>query len=190
MDRFVILSGCSGGGKSTLLEALRRRGHAVVDEPGRRIVEAETARGGKALPWLDMEAFLRRAVEVALADRAQAEAATTGWVFFDRGLVDAAAGLQALTGEPALAALRSAHRYHPRVFMTPPWPEIYMQDSERRHDLAAAEAEYARLMQAYPSLGYEVHAVPRAGVPQRADFVLNLLGLAPRDAMPVAPVRY
>ena len=35
-----VISGCSGGGKSTLLMELARRGHAVVDEPGRRIVQA------------------------------------------------------------------------------------------------------------------------------------------------------
>ena len=38
MDRFIILSGCSGGGKSTLLAELARRGFATVEEPGRRIV--------------------------------------------------------------------------------------------------------------------------------------------------------
>jgi len=32
-DRFVVLSGCSGGGKSTLLAELARRGHSVVEEP-------------------------------------------------------------------------------------------------------------------------------------------------------------
>ena len=69
-DRFIVLSGCSGGGKSTLLEELLRRGHAVVEEPGRRIVQQELAAGGSALPWLDLEAFARRAVALALADRA------------------------------------------------------------------------------------------------------------------------
>ncbi|MPT22826.1 MAG: ATPase, partial [Starkeya sp.] len=41
MDRFVVISGCSGGGKSTLLTELARRGFAVVEEPGRRIVAEE-----------------------------------------------------------------------------------------------------------------------------------------------------
>jgi predicted ATPase len=68
-DRFVVLSGCSGGGKSTLLTEFARRGHAVVEEPGRRIVREETARGGGALPWVDAEAFLRRAISMALEDR-------------------------------------------------------------------------------------------------------------------------
>jgi predicted ATPase len=30
MNRFVVISGCSGGGKSTLPAELARRGHAVV----------------------------------------------------------------------------------------------------------------------------------------------------------------
>jgi predicted ATPase len=90
MDRFVVISGCSGGGKSTLLSELGRRGHAIVEEPGRRIVEEELKGNGAALPWIDGVAFARRAVGVALADRAAA-AARDGWVFFDRGLIDAAA---------------------------------------------------------------------------------------------------
>ncbi|MCL2892590.1 AAA family ATPase [Brenneria tiliae] len=46
MNHFVIISGCSGGGKSTLLTELKRRGHAVVEEPGRRIIQEETRSGG------------------------------------------------------------------------------------------------------------------------------------------------
>ncbi|WP_342236107.1 AAA family ATPase, partial [Inquilinus sp. OTU3971] len=60
MDRFVVISGCSGGGKSTLLAELGRRGHEVVEEPGRRIVKQERETGGRALPWVDGTAFARR----------------------------------------------------------------------------------------------------------------------------------
>jgi len=74
---------------------------------------------------------------MALADRAAAHS-LYGWVFFDRGLIDAAAALQHLTGEPALATLGQANRYHRRVFLTPPWPEIYRTDPERRHGLDRA----------------------------------------------------
>ena len=121
MDRFVVISGCSGGGKSTLVAELRRRWHAVVAEPGRRIVKEELKSDGSALPWVDAVAFMRRAVAMARGDYASA-AALDGWVFFDRGLVDAAAALQYLTGEQALADLAHSHRYHRRVFLTPPWP--------------------------------------------------------------------
>jgi predicted ATPase len=111
---------------------------------------------------------------VAMADRVSAHQ-LSGWVFFDRGLVDAAAALQHLTRELALDRIGSLHRYHRRVFFAPPWPEIYATDTERRHDLDAAIAEYNRLSSTYPSLGYEVIALPKVGVSERADFILDTL---------------
>lgn len=181
-SRFVPISGCSGGGKSTLLAELRGRGYPVVEEPGRRIIADELASGGQALPWVDAAAFLRRAIEVALRDMAIAKA-HSGWVFFDRGLVDAASALEALTGEPVLRPICSDHRYHARVFMTPPWPEIYVNDAERRHDFEAATAEYQRLMQTLPGLGYDVISLPKASPSERGDFVLATLGGGELQAM-------
>jgi predicted ATPase len=173
-NRLVVISGCSGGGKTTLLIELGRRGYVTVDEPGRRVVKEEMLGEGLALPWVDETAFARRTLALALADRATANR-VAGWVFFDRGLIDAAAALQHLAGEPTLATLGPAHRYHPRVFLTPPWPEIYVTDLERRHDLNAAIAEYQRLLDVYPSLGYEATILPKVGAPERADFVLHSL---------------
>lgn len=168
-----MISGCSGGGKSTLLTELARRGYGAVEEPGRRIVQEELAGNGARLPWVDGAAFARRAMALALADRAEARR-MRGWVFFDRGLVDAASALQHLTGEPVLNRIRH-HRYHRRAFFTPPWPEIYATDSERQHGLQDAILEYARLVSDYPSLGYEVVTLPKVGVSERADFILEAL---------------
>ena len=175
IDRFVLISGCSGGGKSALLEELGRRGYATVEEPGRRIVNQQLRNGGTALPWTDGVAFARRCIALALSDRKSARRLQGRWVFFDRGNVDASVALRHLTGEPALRALRHSHRDHRCVFLAPPWPEIYVTDSERRHGLDAGVAEYERLIDAYPALGYEVTILPRIGVGQRAEFVLRTL---------------
>lgn len=174
MQQFVVISGCSGGGKSTLLAELGRQGHAIVEEPGRRIVAQELESGGSALPWVDATAFARRAMELALADRAAA-GEPQGWVFFDRGLVDAATALQFLTNEPVVETLRSAHRYNRRVFVTPPWFEIFQNDRERRHGFDEAVAEYDRLVPAFSSIGYEVLVLPRSSVEERTRFVLKTL---------------
>jgi predicted ATPase len=173
MENFVTISGCSSGGKSTLLVELRRRGFATIDEPGRRIVAEELKRGGRALPWVDAVAFLRRAIDVSLADRAAADASAR-WVFFDRGLIDAAA-LEHLTGERVVESLGVVYRYNKRVFLAPPWPEIYTLDQERRHGLAAAVEEYNRLIDVYPSLGYDIHVLPKVSVAERANWILASL---------------
>jgi predicted ATPase len=117
---------------------------------------------------------LRRAIAMSLSDRVSADA-LEGWVFFDRGLLDAVAALQYLTGEAVLVQLCQTHRYHERVFLTPPWPEIYLTDPDRRHGLDSAVAEYLRLLEIYPSLGYEVSIIPKIGVAERADFILKAL---------------
>lgn len=172
--RFVVISGCSGGGKSTLLAELAARGHAVVEEPGRRIVREETANGGSALPWVDPAAFARRAVDLSLEDRAAA-ARHDGWVFFDRGLVDAANALERATGEPVLERLGREHRYHRRVFMAPPWREIFVSDTERRHGFEAAVEEHEQLIAAYGQLGYGIVHLPKLGMAERADFVIAVI---------------
>ncbi|MCJ2186519.1 AAA family ATPase [Novosphingobium beihaiensis] len=173
MHRFVAISGCSGGGKSTLLAELRRRGHAVVEEPGRRIIAEELQGSGQALPWVDIEAFAERAMAMALRDRAEA-ASLPGWIFFDRGLIDAAAALEHASGRPVLQD-HASERYNRRMFMAPPWPEIYETDDDRQHGLKEAIAEYERLLSAYDHLGYDICLLPKASVAERADFVLDTL---------------
>ncbi|PWB84430.1 MAG: ATPase [Methylocystaceae bacterium] len=171
MDRFVVISGCSGGGKSTLLNELKRRGYEVIEEPGRRIIAEELDGSGHAAPWVDLAAFAERAVEMSLRDRDRAES-MPGVVFFDRGLIDAAAALEHATGKPILKAY-SKERYNPRVFMTPPWPEIYANDADRRHGLQEAIEEYERLLVVFTSLDYVIEVLPKIGVAQRADIVIE-----------------
>lgn len=156
-----------------MLSELQRRGHAVVEEPGRRIVSEELAKSGSALPWVDPGAFAQRAIGMARNDRARA-AEWAGWVFFDRGLVDAAAALEHVTGRPVLPACRG-ERYHRRVFMAPPWPEIHVRDADRRHGFEEAIAEYDRLLIAFETLGYDICVLPKSSVTERADFILATL---------------
>lgn len=146
----------------------------MVEEPGRRVVEAQARTGGSALPWVDMAAFLTHVLALAARDRVRMQDAP-GWVFFDRGLVDAAVALHEIDGAPWQDHLGVQPVYHRRVFMVPPWPGIFVQDGARRHGLDAAVQEYERLCRAYPALGYAVSDVPRDSVQARADFILSAL---------------
>ena len=56
-------------------------------------------------------------------------------------------------------------------------------DSDRRHTVTAAAAEYDRLVTAYADLGYILIELPRVSVADRAEFVLaTLAGSGPREA--------
>ncbi|MEF2071328.1 AAA family ATPase [Consotaella aegiceratis] len=174
--RFVVITGCSGGGKSTMLAALAAQGHSTVPEPGRQIVKEQHFIGGSALPWVDLSAFAELCVSRAMNQLALA-ARHPGRSFFDRGIVDAVTALERLgrTVPPHLSAAAERLRYHQLVFVAPPRPELFSTDTERRHDFDAAVAEYESLGPAYRRRGYVPVELPRVGVEERVDFVLKRL---------------
>src|SRR6266446_7116005 len=142
-ENFFVLTGCSGAGKSTIIEALRARGFLCLDEPGRKIVEEQLLCGGSATPWQDLRKFgellFSRYVRLfeQVTDRIQP-------VFFDRALpevITISRFLNLPVPERHLMAVKE-HRYARKVFITPPWPEIFKTDRERRHSFEDALAEY------------------------------------------------
>jgi len=75
-----VIPGCSGGGKSTLVDALALRGFDKSDEPRRRIVREEIATGGQTLPWIDPVAFSEKCAESSV--HRHTAATQTGTVVF------------------------------------------------------------------------------------------------------------
>jgi predicted ATPase len=176
-ERLILLSGCSGGGKSSLLAELGRRGHAIYEEPGRQVVKEELLIGGDALPWQDWRRFLDLTISRSIYNMTMA-ARCGGVAFFDRGIIDQIAGLRAI-GEPVPPSYRAAAeklRCAEQVFVLPPWPEIFVCDAERRHGFDEAAAKYPHLISAYEAFGYRCVTVPKISVAARADFILDRLG--------------
>lgn len=173
-NTLTLITGCSGGGKSTLLDALSSRGYETISEPGRRIVAAANAESGENLPWVDMKAFARCALDMARSDYRSASR-MVGNVFFDRGMIDAAVALQAAGGEPYRETLGQKLHYSKTVFLAPPWPELFVEDEERRHGFKSASEEYHRLEVALDDLGYHTCVLPKVSVDDRVVFILDKL---------------
>lgn len=167
----VIISGCSGGGKSALITELGRRGFAVSEEIGRRLIRAGGPRPGEA------PLAFARAVAAGERDRLAACRGSAGPLFFDRSLIDQIAFCRRLTGECPFSRGDEHALYHEEVFLVPPWPEIYARDPERQHDLQTAAAEYDDLLAVYAAASYRTHILPKAPVSDRADLVMRTLGL-------------
>lgn len=168
-----ILSGCSGGGKSTMIEELAARGLPTYEEPGRKIVRKQIAVGGHALPWVDAEAFAEHAIHRSIEYYDEASQ-TDGPVFYDRSLIDAMAFLEHVRGlSISDTEMLLRYRYANPVFLVPPWREIYAKDDERQGEFEDAVAEYERLLRFYPCHGYRVVIVPKLPIPERIEFLLN-----------------
>lgn len=170
-QRLVVVSGCSCGGKTSLLAEMARRGHATQPEPGQAIITEQLASGGEGLPWVNERKFVDLCVVRALRlyRSARASRATT---LFDRSLLDNLAALvrrgAPIPGHWARAIGR--YRYSQRVYLVPPWRALFDR-AERQHTFGEAVAEYESLLEFYPEHGYEIVLIPRGTIAERADWL-------------------
>ncbi len=178
-DRFFVLTGGPGAGKTTLIEALHAKGFATTEEAGRGVIREEMEKDGEALPWADHQRFAERMFEWELSSYRQAER-EAGAVFFDRGLPDTLGylSLEGLPIPPWMEEEAWRLRYHARVFVAPPWQEIFGADEERRQSWQVAVRTYEVMVRTYQDFGYELVELPRAPVEQRLAFVLEQANLA------------
>ena len=172
----VVITGGPGSGKTSLIDALAQAGYAVEPEAGRAIIREEQGGDGEALPWRDRALFARKMLDhdIAAHGRSQTSGRLT---FHDRGVPDVV-GYLTLCGLPIPDDVDQAARtlrYHRRVFIAPPWAEIFGQDAERRQDFDEAERTFAAMVAVYPSYGYDLVELPKATLVERVAFVLDQL---------------
>lgn len=179
-DNFVIISGCSGGGKSSILTELASRGYSIVLEPGRQIVKEQSAIEGEALPWVNLQKFLDLALSRYLLQYNSQENKEQ-FVFFDRGIIDA---LQMNPAQPKyFENAAKKFRYNRLVFLVPPWKEVFAGDTERKHSFESAKKEFDELLIKYKNFGYETVLVPQVSIKERVDFILSKLDAQNRSSI-------
>lgn len=177
MDHLIVFTGGPGSGKTTLIDALERQGFARSQEAGRGVIQDQVAIDGPALPWRDRGAFAEAMLGWELRSYRQAQQCA-GPVLFDRGLPDLI-GYRTLCGLPVPDHVRRAverFRYRREVFIAPPWPDIYRQDTERKQSLEEAERTYHAVARAYVDWGYTLITLPKADVETRVAFVVDRVG--------------
>ena len=168
---FFVFTGGGGTGKTTLIRHLQAAGELVVEENIRAVIRAEVEAGGRAVPWIDPKACsdLTTARDTADFDRLAGESRR---VFFDRGLIDMY-GANGVAPSPTLVEAIRTRRYSHRVFVFPPWRNIYRTDAERREDWSQMQAVFEQILHTLPTLGYEPVVVPTGQIAERAAFVLD-----------------
>jgi len=178
---FYIVTGGPGSGKSSIVEALHQQGYARSIEAGRGVIQGQMAIGGRALPWSDRLLFAELMLSWEIRSHQVAEQ-HDGPVFFDRGIPDVLGYLRLLelSVPEHMIKAASAFRYNRKVFIAPPWREIYSQDRERKQDFDEAIRTFESMVATYTTLDYQLIKIPCTPVGERVSFILDHLS-SPRE---------
>ncbi|ADQ16795.1 P-loop containing nucleoside triphosphate hydrolase [Leadbetterella byssophila DSM 17132] len=176
MKNLFVITGGPGAGKTTLLNALSANGYKTIPEAARTIIREETALNGDALPWKNKQLYTDKMIAASLLDYNRAKASQSYEVcFFDRGILAAVCYADmigyVLSTETIEKVLNCS--YYPKVFILPPWKEIYQTDNERKQDWQEAVHTYFQMKSTYEKHGYEVINVPIGNINERKEFVLT-----------------
>jgi predicted ATPase len=168
--RLFVITGGPGSGKSTLLDALEREGFARTVEAGRAIIRDQQAIDGPAIRDPALFAELMLGWELRSYRMAQD---LQGPVLFDRGVPDVVGYLRLMQLPVPAHVERAAalFRYNRRVFVAPPWAEIFAPDAERKQSFEEAVRTYEAMIAAYTAFGYDLVELPRCSIAERAAFL-------------------
>lgn len=174
-----VLSGGPGAGKTTVLAELAKLGFPHAPEVARQIIREQVESGGTAVPWGDRGAYTDLMLQRSI-DSFREHTPALQPMFSDRGIPDTLcyARLIGLRDTAPIETACHRFRYARRVFLAPPWKEIYRTDSERKQDFEEAVRTYELLVEVYRECGYELVELPRLAAAARARFIVERLGLA------------
>jgi predicted ATPase len=170
----IVIIGGPGTGKTSIIEKLIANGHCCYPEISRQVTLEAQKQGIEQLflknPLLFSELLLegrKKQFESACNEPHEV-------VFLDRGIPDVLAYMHYI-GDSYPSFFDAACREHKysRIFILPPWEEIYVSDRERYENFEQAKLIYNHLTETYQNYGYELIEVPKDSVDNRILFILD-----------------
>lgn len=172
----VVLIGGPGSGKTTLIEALIKKGYTCYPEISREVTLEARRQGIEQLFLEKPLLFSELLLEGRKKQYQNALNAQTDIVFIDRGIPDVLAYMHYI-GDAYPAFFDEACRNHmyTKIFFLPPWEEIYVADEARYENYEQAKLIAAHLCETYKNYGYNLIEVPKDTPDNRILFILGHL---------------
>ncbi len=170
-----IITGGPGFGKTCLIEELRQLGYLCCGEFARDLILSQQESGGNILPWKNPGIFQQEILKKRMAFFGSVPEGIVA--FADRGIPDqlAFAKHRGFGNSEILKIGALEYRYATQVFVTPPWPEIYVNDPTRTEPFEEALLIHDQVVETYISLNYQIIELPLLPLSQRVKYLLNIL---------------
>lgn len=172
----IVITGGPGTGKSTVIDELQKMGFTCMPEISRTITKKAKESGIDQLFLTEPLLFSKMLLEGRIKQYDEAALQKSPTVFFDRGIPDIHAYMDYLgTSYPNEYIATSNDRRYSKVFMMPPWKDIYKADNERYESFDQSLIISQYLISAYEATGYKIIPVPEGSIKTRVELILNSL---------------
>lgn len=172
----IVITGGPGTGKTTIIDALIEQGYACFPEISRQVTLEAKKQGIEQLFLEKPLLFSELLLEGRKKQHEQAKEDIAELVFLDRGIPDILAYMHYI-GDSYPAFFDHACREHQysKIFVLPPWEEIYESDEARYENFEQAKLIFDHLLETYQKYGYQLIEVPRGTVEERIQYILRQL---------------
>ncbi len=175
-NKRIVITGGPGTGKSSVISNLESKGHYCFHEVSRQITLEAQEQGIDQLFLDDPLLFSEKLLEARIKQYQNAQESSGKLVFLDRGIPDVVAYMDYFgTTYPSIFRNACVDHKYDRIFLMPPWDEIYETDNERYESFEEAQKIYEYLKKAYITFGYKPLEVPKQSIENRSNFILNNL---------------
>ena len=170
----IVIIGGPGTGKTTIIDGLVENGYCCYPEISRQVTAQAQQQGIEQLFLENPLLFSELLLEWRKKQFLDAHQEPHNVVFIDRGIPDVLAYMHYI-GDSYPAFFDAACREHiySKIFILPPWEDIYISDQERYENFEQAKLIHNHLVETYQKYGYELIEVPKDTVDKRILFILD-----------------
>jgi predicted ATPase len=173
----IVIIGGPGTGKTTIIEGLSIRGYCCYPEVSREVTMEAKKQGIEQLFLENPLLFSELLLEGRKKQFQNAFQESEDVVFLDRGIPDVLAYMHYIGDSyPTHFDACCKDHIYSKIFILPPWEEIYVSDDERYENYEQAKLIYNHLTETYQHYGYELIEVPKGTLKERIHFILENVG--------------
>ncbi len=177
----IVITGGPGTGKTSLIQALKKRNFHCFDEIIRSLtlevkkdVDESSHISNPIVFANDPLDFNMRLLNGRIEQFEKASSIKKPLSFFDRGIPDVLAYMDYFNQNYGDVFTTSCETHvYSTVFLLPPWKAIYKTDNERLETYEEAVKIHEHLVRTYRRFGYDSIEVPFGSVEERINFILN-----------------
>jgi predicted ATPase len=170
----IVIIGGPGTGKSTIVAGLITKGYRCYPEISREVTLKAKESGIDQLFLEKPLLFSELLLEGRIKQYQDAQNEPHEVVFIDRGIPDVLAYMHYIGDHyPDFFDTACRENKYTKIFLLPPWQEIYVSDNERYENYEQAKEIHDHLVETYQRYGYHLIEVPKDKPEHRVSFILE-----------------